>query len=267
MPTARPATARASTSRSRRTSSTTQVATHRATTLRAGRIAVGLIFLPRTDLGAQERCRTIVETEILRFGYHIYGWRQVPVDISVIGEKANATRPEIEQIMIGRGDRELDDETFETRALHPAAAASRSAAIAENIAEFYICSLSCRSLIYKGMFLAEQLSAFYPDLQDERFVSRVRDLPPALFDQHLPALAAGAALPHARPQRRDQHAEGQHQLDEEPRDPHGARRLRRARSRTSSRSSSRAARTPRRSTTCSRCWCAPAATRRWSRRC
>jgi glutamate synthase (NADPH/NADH) large chain len=53
-----------------------------------GRIAVGMVFLPRTDLGAQERCRTIVETEILRFGHTILGWRQVPVDIS-----SSAPRP------------------------------------------------------------------------------------------------------------------------------------------------------------------------------
>ena len=63
-------------------------------------LAVGMVFLPRLDLSAQETCRTIVETEILTFGYTIYGWRQVPVDVSVIGEKAEATRPEIEQIMI-----------------------------------------------------------------------------------------------------------------------------------------------------------------------
>ena len=65
-----------------------------------GQIAVGMVFLPKTDFSAQERCRQIVETEILRFGYQIYGWRQVPIDVSVIGEKANATRPEIEQIMV-----------------------------------------------------------------------------------------------------------------------------------------------------------------------
>ncbi|MGE0658420.1 MAG: hypothetical protein AB7O63_02925, partial [Reyranellaceae bacterium] len=47
-----------------------------------GRLAVGMVFLPRTDLAAQERCRAIVETEILNFGHTIYGWRQVPVDIS-----------------------------------------------------------------------------------------------------------------------------------------------------------------------------------------
>ncbi|HEU5095890.1 MAG TPA: glutamate synthase large subunit [Reyranella sp.] len=136
-----------------------------------GRIAVGTVFLPRTDLGAQERCRTIVETEILRFGHMILGWRQVPVDISVIGEKANETRPEIEQILIGRGDLKLDNREFEKQ-LYILRRRMEKAAIAENIAEFYVCSLSCRSLIYKGMFLAEHLSQFYPDLLDERFVSR-----------------------------------------------------------------------------------------------
>ena len=45
-------------------------------------MAVGQVFLPRNDFGAQETCRTIVETEILRMGYRIYGWRHVPVDIS-----------------------------------------------------------------------------------------------------------------------------------------------------------------------------------------
>ncbi len=68
--------------------------------LRPGRIAVGMVFLPKTDLGAQERCRQIVETEILNAGYSIYGWRQVPINVACIGEKANATRPEIEQILI-----------------------------------------------------------------------------------------------------------------------------------------------------------------------
>ena len=63
-------------------------------------IAVGMVFLPKADLGAQEICRSIVETEVLRAGYGIYGWRQVPINVDVIGEKANASRPEIEQIML-----------------------------------------------------------------------------------------------------------------------------------------------------------------------
>ena len=48
-------------------------------------IAVGQVFLPRTDFGAQETCRTIVETEVLKMGYYIYGWRHVPVDVSCLG--------------------------------------------------------------------------------------------------------------------------------------------------------------------------------------
>jgi hypothetical protein len=49
------------------------------------------------------------------------------------------------------------------------------------------------------MMLAEQVAEFYPDLKDERFTQRLRDLSPALFDQHLPAMVAGAALPDAGP--------------------------------------------------------------------
>ncbi|MFW5680453.1 MAG: glutamate synthase large subunit [Pseudomonadota bacterium] len=135
----------------------------------AGPMGVGMVFLPRTDFAAQEVCRTIVETEVLTFGYTILGWRQVPVDMSVIGDKAIATRPEIEQIMIGN-PKGADAETFE-RELFIIRRRIEKRVLVENIKNFYICSLSCRSVIYKGLFLAEQLSTFYPDLLDERFVS------------------------------------------------------------------------------------------------
>ncbi len=138
--------------------------------LRPGRIAVGMIFLPKTDMGAQERCRQIVESEILHAGYGIYGWRQVPIDVSCIGEKANATRPEIEQILIH--DPEQRAEGIFERDLYVIRRRIEKQAIAAEVPAFYVCSLSCRSLIYKGMFLAENLTDFYPDLQDERFVSR-----------------------------------------------------------------------------------------------
>ncbi|WP_158742364.1 glutamate synthase large subunit [Acidisphaera sp. L21] len=134
------------------------------------RIAVGQVFLPKTDLAAQERCRQIVETEILNFGHTIHGWRQVPIDVACIGEKANATRPEIEQIMVRNGTG-ADDALFE-RDLYVIRRRIEKQAIAAQISELYICSLSCRSIIYKGMFLAENLTDFYPDLLDERFVSR-----------------------------------------------------------------------------------------------
>jgi len=134
-----------------------------------GRVGVGMIFLPRTDFGAQERCRVIVEREILNFGYTIYGWRQVPVNTDVVGEKANATRPEIEQIMIAN-NRGVSAKQFELDLYIIRRRIERAAEI-ESIKDFYICSLSGRSIIYKGMFLAEQLTAFYPDLLDERFES------------------------------------------------------------------------------------------------
>ncbi|MFQ5984910.1 MAG: glutamate synthase large subunit [Alphaproteobacteria bacterium] len=136
---------------------------------RGGKLAVGMVFLPKTDLGAQETCRSIVEAEILRYGYQIYGWRQVPIDTNVIGEKANATRPEIEQIMIDN-ERAVDEDQFELD-LYVIRRKIERRVLDAHITDFYICSLSSRSIIYKGMFLAEQLTAFYPDLLDERFVS------------------------------------------------------------------------------------------------
>ena len=132
-------------------------------------LCVGQVFLPKTDLGAQETCRTIVESEILAAGYYIYGWRQVPVDISIIGEKANATRPEIEQIMIANR-RGLSGDDLE-RNLYVVRRRIEKRVQEDHIREFYICSFSSRSIIYKGMFLAEQLTAFYPDLLDPRFIS------------------------------------------------------------------------------------------------
>ncbi len=136
---------------------------------RPGRLAVGMVFLPKTDFAGQERCRSIVETEILNFGYAIYGWRQVPVDVAFIGEKANATRPEIEQIMIASNPG-VSEEQFELD-LFIIRRRIEKRVLDEHINDFYICSLSCRSVVYKGLFLAEQLTAFYPDLLDERFVS------------------------------------------------------------------------------------------------
>ena len=132
-------------------------------------IAVGQVFLPRTNFAAQETCRTIVETEVLRMGYYIYGWRHVPVKVECLGEKANATRPEIEQILISN-TKGVDEETFE-RELYVIRRRIEKAAIAAQVPTLYIASMSCRSIIYKGMMLAEQVAEFYPDLMDPRFES------------------------------------------------------------------------------------------------
>lgn len=132
-------------------------------------IAVGQVFLPRTNFAAQETCRTIVETEVLRMGYYIYGWRHVPVKVECLGEKANATRPEIEQILISNA-KGVDEETFE-RELYVIRRRIEKAAIAAQVPTLYIASMSCRSIIYKGMMLAEQVAEFYPDLMDDKFES------------------------------------------------------------------------------------------------
>ena len=132
-------------------------------------MAVGQVFLPRTNFGAQETCRTIVESEVLRMGYYIYGWRHVPVNVACLGDKANATRPEIEQILISNS-KGVNEEIFE-RELYVIRRRIENAALAAGINELYLASLSCRSIIYKGMFLAQDVSEFYPDLKDDRFES------------------------------------------------------------------------------------------------
>ena len=139
-------------------------------------ICVGMVFLPRTDFSAQDRARAIVETEILRFGFKLFGWRQAPTDASVIGRKANDVRPEIEQILFhdpaGRPQEELD------RLLYIIRRRIEKRAKEGNLADLYICSLSSRDIIYKGMFKAQDIDAFFLDLKDERFVSSV-----AIFHQ------------------------------------------------------------------------------------
>ncbi len=131
--------------------------------------AVGMIFLPRTNFEAQEKARIIIESEIIKEGFKIFGWRHVPINTKIIGEKAKASLPEIEQILIGneifKNELEFDDKLFLIRKRIEKKINS------SNINDFYICSLSCQSIIYKGMFLAEQLSNFYPDIQDKRFIS------------------------------------------------------------------------------------------------
>ena len=134
-----------------------------------GPIGVGMVFLPRTDFAAQERGRTIVETEVLRAGLELYGWRQVPIDPSCLGDKAAATRPAIEQILFA--DPSNRDVTDLERTLYITRRRIEQRARLDALPDFYIASLSVRDVVYKGMFLAEAIDQFYPDLADPRFVS------------------------------------------------------------------------------------------------
>jgi len=130
-----------------------------------------MIFLPRNNYEAQENARTLVESELTKSNFNIYGWRQVPVNTKVLGEKANFTRPEITQVLFKNNDKSLRGKDLE-RKLYESRRKIEKEAIKNAIDGFYICSLSSKSIIYKGMFLAESIAEFYIDLKDERFISR-----------------------------------------------------------------------------------------------
>ena len=135
-----------------------------------GDICVGMIFLPRTDYSSQERSKALVERNLLENDFYIYGWRQVPVNPDVLGRTADSNRPEITQIIF-KSNKKKDRNELE-RSLYVVRKKILKQTRNEQINDFYICSLSSRSIVYKGMFLAEALSDFYPDLKDKRFVSR-----------------------------------------------------------------------------------------------
>ena len=137
----------------------------------SGTICVGMIFLPRNDYSTQEKCKTLIESELLSKNYYIYRWRQVPINTSVLGAKAENNRPEITQIIFKSNNKNLVDTDLE-RDLFVVRKKIEKQANKLRFKDFYICSLSSRSIIYKGMFLAEALSEFYPDLADKRFISR-----------------------------------------------------------------------------------------------
>jgi len=136
-----------------------------------GTICVGMIFLPRNDYSSQEKCKTIIENELLNENYYVYRWRQVPVNTKVLGAKAESNRPEIVQVIFKSNNPNLKSDDLE-RDLFVIRKKIEKQSSKEKIKDFYICSFSSRSIIYKGMFLAETLSEFYPDLMDKRFISR-----------------------------------------------------------------------------------------------
>ena len=134
-------------------------------------ICVGMIFLPRNDYSAQENCKTIVESELTKNNFSIYGWRQVPVNPKVLGEKALQTMPEIIQVLFRSNDLNLLDKNLE-RKIYETRKKIENKAFNASLSNFYICSISSKSIIYKGLYLAEAISDFYLDLKDKRFISR-----------------------------------------------------------------------------------------------
>jgi len=127
-------------------------------------IGVGMAFLPRRSLDALEEARTIVESEMVRAGFHLFGWRAVPVEIGALGAHAASVRPNIEQILFhdpaGRAPGVVERELYLVRRRIERRAERRG------LTDLYLCSLSRRDIVYKGMFRSERIADFYPDLAD-----------------------------------------------------------------------------------------------------
>ena len=132
-------------------------------------LAVGMVFLPGRDEAIASRCREALERGAQTNGLPCFGWREVPVDASVLGAAAARSQPRIEQILLGRRSG-LSDEEFE-RALHLTRKEAEAWAGKEQIKDFYVASLSHRSMVYKGLLVAHQLKTFYQDLANPEFVT------------------------------------------------------------------------------------------------
>ena len=138
----------------------------------AGHYGVGMVFLPR-EPASRMACEQEIERAILAEGHVLLGWRDVPTDNSGLSERTKEVEPVIRQVFIGRGARNLDQDAFERKLYvirKRAGHAIQSLALRHG-KEFYVVSMSTRTIVYKGMLLARQVGKYYVDLADETMVS------------------------------------------------------------------------------------------------
>ncbi len=136
-----------------------------------GAYAVGNVFLPQ-DAAARAAARAMLDTALAERGLQPLGWREVPVREEVLGHVARDARPAIEQVFAGAGAA-ADRDEFERR-LYVARKQFEGHVRASDLPErhrIHVCSLSSRTLVYKGLILADQMAAFYPDLDDAELTS------------------------------------------------------------------------------------------------
>lgn len=137
-----------------------------------GEYAIGALFMPR-DAAWRNVIKSIIADEIKNEGFKLLGWRDVPSDNSSLGVTVKPTEPYHMQVFIGRNNAVKTEDDFERRLY--ILRKSISQAIYQRrdrgMAGYYPCSLSCRTVIYKGMFLADQLGKYYPDLHEADFDS------------------------------------------------------------------------------------------------
>ncbi len=137
-----------------------------------GQYGVGMVFLPK-EPASRFACEYEIERAIKEQGQVLLGWRDVPVDNSDLGESVKRIEPVIRQVFIGRGTGVTVTDALE-RKLYIIRKSSGHAIQALKLAhgkEFYVPSMSARTLVYKGMLLANQVGTYYRDLADPRVVS------------------------------------------------------------------------------------------------
>ncbi|MBC7780732.1 MAG: glutamate synthase subunit alpha, partial [Proteobacteria bacterium] len=137
-----------------------------------GEYGVGFVFLPR-EPASRYACEREIERSIWAEGQVLLGWRDVPVDSSVLGESVKPIEPVIRQVFIGRGAGVTVTDALE-RKLFIIRKSSGHAIQSLQLAhgkEFYVPSMSARTLVYKGMLLAESLADYFVDLKDHRVTS------------------------------------------------------------------------------------------------
>src|SRR5437588_471406 len=128
--------------------------------------AVGSFFLPR-EHDALGRATAIIEEVLCREGLPVLGWRDVPVDLEVLGAGARASCPTIRQAVIAAPDGGRHDDTTWERSLYLARRTieRRIADAGPGLEPFFVCSRSCRTLVYKALLTGTQLAGFFPDLE------------------------------------------------------------------------------------------------------
>ena len=151
-----------------------------------GQYAAGFLFMPR-EAAERDFIEKIYAEEIEREGMTLLGWRDVPKDNSTLGWSVKPTEPFHMQVFIGRGGKTKTEDEFERRlyVLRKTISGRIYQARDRAIIGYYPVSLSCRTIVYKGMFLADQLGAYYPDLRDgiskARSPSCISAFPPTHF--------------------------------------------------------------------------------------
>jgi len=137
-----------------------------------GEYSVGIVFLP-SDSEVQRQCQDAFHQIVCEQGQTLLGWRRVPIDETAIGATARIRMPTIMQVFVGKSTKEEPGTSFELKLyIIRKLVEQRIASIgSEYMEDFYICSLSSTQIVYKGMLIADQVSAFYTDLQQEDFVS------------------------------------------------------------------------------------------------